>query len=726
MRKSGNRMKAALALSLACGAVGIGCDDSRTADKRVRQAIHEARLARLKEGGLDQAQTLLQKAANESEAAAGNKASAKSLLARAEMDAAGARMNDREKGIDKTNREIARLLWEINQLGQQVRSSNNLVTSYQAFEPKEARAAAEKQVQSASGPAGQNWVGNPPAAIPTLAEADVRLNALEQQIQQKQAQIAQLQQQQQQQASQAQQFAQAAAGKSGASGFEEFKQASALRKAASLSGVEVENQQAELAKLQHDYALTQTQKQAVATAIEQAKKLAAGYEQGWDKVKAQVAAQQQLAGAVLNGGREPFASIADKAKQLKPLVDQAREGYEEAQKNFESAITHFGEAEQAAVKLNQEMRTASGAITGGGDNQLVKSMKTLMEVYNPNTFKLGQAGATLSLADLLANRAASLAERASVVKQINDVAAAGGATIPADLKDPAVENDAKAVAKMADERFDEALKLYNDVSEGGAITDTQRNAARAGRIYSLYGRSLLARATGDAKNAATYLADAKAQRDLVLQESKGALAALPAELVIVTAATTAPSTTGPARPAARAPATPAATPPAAGVTEPAAPAPGAAAPAAPTDTTGAAGAAAAAGGNYDEPVPAGSGDQLATAQRVDQHVTEQLANLKEAREWFKANPSVKGGIEGTTRSVRDYVETFYNAGATKVFLDVEDLGGTQIPTSMYVELPEDKTARGRCIRIEEEIDNFTGGGGEAYDAGQKYLLVGFD
>src|SRR4029079_11557834 len=124
-----------------------------------------------------------------------------------------------------------------------------------------------------------------------------RLNELEQQIQQKQAQIQQLQQQQQQQQTQAQQFAQQAAGKTGANGFEEFKQASAMRKAASLSGVEVENQQAELAKLQHDFALAQTQKQAVTTAIEQTKKLAASYEQGWEKVKEQVGAQQQLAAA---------------------------------------------------------------------------------------------------------------------------------------------------------------------------------------------------------------------------------------------------------------------------------------------------------------------------------------------------------------------------------------------------------------------------------------------
>jgi len=100
--------------------------------------------------------------------------------------------------------------------------------------------------------------------------------------------------------------------------------------------------------------------------------------------------------------------------------------------------------------------------------------------------------------------------------------------------------------------------------------------------------------------------------------------------------------------------------------------------------------------------------------------------LKEAREWFKAHPDVKGGIEGTTTSVRDYVETFYTAGATQVLLEIEEGAGLTIPTSMRVVLPDDKAARGRCIRIEEEIDNFTGGGGEAYDAGQKYLLVGFD
>src|SRR3954468_1905662 len=111
-----NDMRTTAKLALACGAVALaslaGCDDSRQADKRVQAAVDQARIVRLKEGP-DAAQTLLQKAVSDAEASKSTQAHAKSVLASAEMDAAAQRISDPEKGINKGNREIARLMWEI-------------------------------------------------------------------------------------------------------------------------------------------------------------------------------------------------------------------------------------------------------------------------------------------------------------------------------------------------------------------------------------------------------------------------------------------------------------------------------------------------------------------------------------------------------------------------------------------------------------------------------------
>src|SRR5439155_5290198 len=66
------------------------------------------------------------------------------------------------------------------------------------------------------------------------------------------------------------------------------------------------------------------------------------------------------------------------------------------------------------------------------------------------------------------------------------------------------------------------------------------SGGRAGHVYALYGRSRLGRATNDPKGA-QYLNDAKSARDQILQENRGALPALPAELVVIAAPTTAPA-----------------------------------------------------------------------------------------------------------------------------------------------------------------------------------------
>jgi hypothetical protein len=140
---------------------------------------------------------------------------------------------------------------------------------------------------------------------------------------------------------------------------------------------------------------------------------------------------------------------------------------------------------------------------------------------------------------------------------------------PKELVNDKLAADAKALAASADQTYQEAMDLFLSVSEGGNASDAQKSSGRAGQIYALYGRALLGRATEN-KEAARFLADAKATRDQALAENPAMFAALPAELVVTKSSTTAPAPAAPVAPAPAAP-TPPAPAPAEGTPPPAAP-----------------------------------------------------------------------------------------------------------------------------------------------------------
>ncbi|HYO07483.1 MAG TPA: hypothetical protein VER17_00800, partial [Tepidisphaeraceae bacterium] len=520
---------AKIALALACGATVIGasagCDDARAADKRVQAAVDQARIARLKEGP-ERAQELLAKAAGDAaEASASTRAHAKSVLAHAQQDAAARLISDPVKGINPGNREIARLMWEIDQLGQQIRTSNNLVASYRQFDPKPALAAAAQQIEAVSGgapggaaggAAGGAWIGEGPGAIPTLATAQQQVQQLEQQIEQQQQQIQQLRQQQQQFIQQSEQLArQSQAAARGPQATQIFAQASRLRKQAADALNQAEAQEFKLAQLQQDLAIARGRQQALGGAVEQFRKLAANIEQGWRNIEQQILAQTKLATNVLQGSAEDQsrASIAARAAALEAQTRQTQEAYTQAEQNLTDAVKHFEEAASAATQLGTDLRTATANLPG--DNQMKKALDTMIGVYNPNVFKLGQANATLALAELQTSRAQTLAERQQLVRRLGETLQGAGLSLPPGLDGGGNPAD---VVKQADENFNAATELYASIAEGGG-SESNKSAGRAGRIFALYGRTLLHRAAGQPQQANQFLTEARAQRDVILTEA---------------------------------------------------------------------------------------------------------------------------------------------------------------------------------------------------------------
>ena len=783
-----------LALAAAVGSASLallgGCDDSHSADKRVRDAVQTARFDQLKGGpeNLDKAQQELQKAQAEANTAASTatKAYATAMLAQAEMDAAIARVSDPTSGIDPGQRQMQQLLWEINQLGEQIRTSSNLMAAYQQLEPTQARQAVQQTITAATGgPDNPAWIapqgGANAAAIPTLTAVKADAEKLQAQLNEQQQHIQALQQQQQQVAQQAAQASSAAENMRGQQGVEAFRNAAGLRKQAADLANQIEVAQAKLIPVQQDLALAQARMQSISAGIEQFQKLGQQLDAGWKAVQEQIARQQQIAAAVAQGGQDAKAndSIRAKAAALAKQAAATKETFDTAATNLDNAVKHFEAAVSAANTLSSDVRQQTANLPT--DNPMRKALDTLIAVYNPASFRLGQANAQLALANLQAARAQTLTNRQQVAQKLGEVMAPAKLDVPKELADPAVAAEIKTVTQAAADNYKEATNLFEQVSGAATASEREKNGGRAGNVYALYGEALLARAT-NAPDAASKLAAARSARDQVLADAPTALVALPAELV--PAPTTAPSTapagatTGPATaPASNGFGTPAAAPapaPAPAATTPAAPGEGAApttpatsatpaapaegatpapAPATPADGAAPAPAPAApatpADGAAPVPAPAApaapapapaagpSADALppiprnekraAKVPELDKSMAAEIAGgkLQSAPEWFAAHPGITGGIKNSPRTVADVTKELVGFGA-KVYIGVEDAGGTLIPTHMFIQMPTEPAQRTKVLALIAQVDSETGEGADPNDYGQKYDGLSFD
>ncbi len=544
---------AKVALLAACGAgIAIGCDDSHQADKRVQKTIEESRLARLQPDGADKAQQLLNKAAADSDASPATRAHVKSLLGHAMVDAANERISNPDDGIDAGNREIGRLMWEIGQLGQQIQTSNNLVGSYAQFEPKEAKDKAAADAAAVTGaPDKPIWVGENGAAIPTIAAAQQKVADLQDQIAKQQQAIDTLQAQKKQASEQASQLQQQSETQKGQESVDTFTKASGLRKQATDTQTAADVETNKLTRLQQDLLLAQAQQESVAAAKDQFDKFAQQLDANWKGIQEQVGKQRAQETGLLSGSGP--ATINAKAAKLGAQVEKTNAAYTQAEENLNNAIKNFQDAFRAATELSTSLRQSMATLPA--DNQMKKAMDQLVQVYNPNVFKLSEANATLALADLESSKVQTLAERLHLTQQLQAILKNAGLSLPKELDDAKTADELKSTTASAMEHYKATQTLYEDVAEAGGTSDADRNAGHAGRRSTpLYGqRPLLARATGDQRSAGELLTQAKTQRDAISQEGKGAMIALPSELVAIAARPTnappAGAATAPAAPA---------------------------------------------------------------------------------------------------------------------------------------------------------------------------------
>lgn len=112
--------------------------------------------------------------------------------------------------------------------------------------------------------------------------------------------------------------------------------------------------------------------------------------------------------------------------------------------------------------------------------------------------------------------------------------------------------------------------------------------------------------------------------------------------------------------------------------------------------------------------------------KIDTHGDEIMAsNTKgEAREWMKGSKHVF--FKADPKVVAQFVEDFYQAGATQVYIaDIETEQGYDYGESLLVVLPKDPTARAKLFQVEARADmQFEDD--PVSDKGQKYLYNGLD
>src|SRR6185437_6084301 len=155
----------------------------------------------------------------------------------------------------------------------------------------------------------------------------------------------------------------------------------------------------------------------VAAAKEQFDKFGQQLDVNWKGIADQVGKQRAQATSLLSGSGA--ATINAKAAKLGKVLEDNSAAYTQAEENLTNAIKNFQDAFRAATEMATSLRQSMANLPP--DNQLKKAMDGLIQVYNPNLFKLSEANAELALANLETSKVQTLAERQHLAQRLQDI-----------------------------------------------------------------------------------------------------------------------------------------------------------------------------------------------------------------------------------------------------------------------------------------------------------------
>jgi predicted nuclease with TOPRIM domain len=498
-------------LMILAATIFVGCDnDQNKADKQVQADLSDARQVALssKDGAVDAAHKKLEDAASTAAASANVRAAAKSALAQADLEAAHQSMQK----IDREELDLARAVWEISQLAEQIRTSNSAVVGFSKYDPKEAHDAIQEKIAEAQGGSGKAvWFQQGNATIPTLSAVKQQISELEGQIAQLQQQVKNLSDEQAHLIDTAEQAAAQADKLKGNEAVDVFKRSSDFRKQAGDKAVEIDKLQSQIDRLQRNLAIAQGQESTLNEVIAQLQDQSATLDAGWKQIADHVAAQQQLSAQILGtaGGSQPAAaevstagqSIVQKALELDRLAKDIQKLREDAQLDASNSAKFFEDAYTAADEFRRATQTKITDPKNAGRPEIAV-WKSMIAALDPQQFRLQQAAAQRTLGDLYLSNAASINRRISLRDSLKSSVEGTTLSVPAEINDPDLDKSMQNALTLANEAYDESDKLLGNIADSGASPELQ-GSALLNHALTLYGWAQIARLSGDEPTAAS-------------------------------------------------------------------------------------------------------------------------------------------------------------------------------------------------------------------------------
>lgn len=538
-----------------------GCDtESGQADKRVKQDISQA-MPKLNgnEADRSQAQKLLNDAAGQANATAGlpQRILAKGLLAQSELTAAEVL----QPKIDVNQAKINRLAWEIDRLGMEVQSRNQLEAALAKYDPASAQTAIKKNITDVQGSASQpDWIKSDAGAVQSLATVTNSIASSQSQIKELQATIQNLTDQRNKLVAQADKLSQQSDNEKGDQAVADFKQASAAQKQAADLSVQIDQANVKLTRARADLSTQEGQQAVLNEAVKDFGGKSDAVDANWTTISNQIKAMKESVAKDLLGNETQAAAedptggktIASKAARMAELAKANRALRDEAEQHLNNAAQFFDEAVKLADQQQRDLKTREQLPENAGRPD-VEAWNEMINALNPARFRLQKAGALVHRAELFAGRAAEAATRQQVAATLTPILKDADLTLPESLQDNdgKIAEDVKSGREKALESYKDADQVLSDVIQGSA-PEPQKLAANIAKMFADYGWSLTAAAAGDATTAQSQLAAAKIARDSITPAS-AMPQSLPPALAVAPAGTGAAPGMNPAAPASTSP-----------------------------------------------------------------------------------------------------------------------------------------------------------------------------
>jgi hypothetical protein len=542
------------------GLAAAGCDfSSNSADRVAQQDVAQAVAARQggDQSGNESAMHLLSRAASQSEdLSPETQAYVRSTIAAAEADQSrGIVRSIREKQL-----EYDRLCNEIGELLNKIDSLHTTRTNYQKFDPRPTQDGIAKLIADAQGSDDQPiWAGLGVDSIPSLAKVTANITRLEAALAKNQEQQRLLTEKRAAKLDEAEQAQKSADATQGQESIDEFIRAANLRREASDFSIQLEVVQGAAVPLQQDLDVAQAQQAQIQETIRLLHEQSDALDVDFKAVQDQAAAQDTMAGTILqggngNGGAEPAPAtnagqpgeiantVAAKAAALAALAQEIAAMREQAQTGFNDAENYFEQAAASGTKVQRDMERLL-SLPSNATSKFRPIWEAVRDTFHPNVFRRQKAVVDREAGNLFTSAARSLQLRANLQQQASRVLNAAGLDVPKELDDPSVATDLQTAVSSAEDRYKSADDTLQGIIQGIGVPGVQ-SVAKVDRVLTLYDWAIKSRVAGDAPAAKAHLADAIQQKN----DAEGAIfPPLPGELA--TAGPAAPATPGTIPPA---------------------------------------------------------------------------------------------------------------------------------------------------------------------------------